>query len=60
MIGYITSLALVTANWVFVVFAIIAAGLTVARVPKEEQMLIEKFGEKYTAYMERTGSFFPK
>jgi len=60
MIGYITSLALVTANWVFIIFAIIAAGLTFARVPKEEQMLIQKFGENYKAYMQRTGRFFPK
>ena len=60
MIGYITSLALVTANWVFINFAIIAAGLTIARVPKEEQMMIQKFGENYKAYMQRTGRFFPK
>ena len=60
MIGYGTSLALVTANWLFIIFAIIAAGLTFARVPKEEQMLIQKFGENYKAYMQRTGRFFPK
>ena len=60
MIGYGTSLALVTANWLFIIFAIIAAGLTFARVPKEEQMLIQKFGENYRAYMQRTGRFFPK
>ena len=60
MIGYGTSLALVTANWLFIIFAIIAAGLTFARVPKEEQMLIQKFGENYKAYMQKTGRFFPK
>lgn len=60
MIGYGTGLALVTANWLFIIFAIIAAGLTFARVPKEEQMLIQKFGESYKAYMQRTGRFFPK
>jgi protein-S-isoprenylcysteine O-methyltransferase Ste14 len=60
MIGYGTSLALVTANWLLIIFAIIAAGLTFARVPKEEQMLIQKFGENYRAYMQRTGRFFPK
>jgi protein-S-isoprenylcysteine O-methyltransferase Ste14 len=49
----------VTANWIFVVFAIIAAGSTVACVPKEEQMRIEEFGEEYTTYMEKTGRFFP-
>ena len=60
MIGYGTSLALVTANWLFIIFAIIAAGLTFARVPKEEQMLIQKFGENYKTYMQRTGRFVPK
>ena len=60
MIGYGTSLALVTANWLFIIFAIIAAGLTFARVPKEEKMLIQKFGENYKAYMQKTGRFFPK
>ncbi len=60
MIGYGISLALVTANSFFIVFAItIIAGLC-ARVPKEEQMIINEFGEQYKAYMQRTGRFFPK
>ncbi len=60
MIGYGTSLALVTANWVFVVFAITAIAGLFARVPQEEQMMIKEFGEKYRVYMQRTGRFFPK
>jgi protein-S-isoprenylcysteine O-methyltransferase Ste14 len=60
MIGYVTSIALITANWLFVVFAIIAASATFARVPKEEQMMVEEFGEEYKAFMQRTGRFFPK
>jgi protein-S-isoprenylcysteine O-methyltransferase Ste14 len=60
MLGYGTGLALVTANWVFIVLAVaVIAGLFV-RVPKEEQMMIEEFGEEYKAYMQRTGRFFPK
>ena len=60
MFGYGTGLALVTANWVFVVLAVaIIAGLF-ARVPKEEQMMIEEFGEEYKAYKQKTGRFFPK
>jgi len=57
MIGYGTSLALVTANWVFVVLAVAVIAGLFARVPKEEQMMIEEFGEEYKAYMQRTGSF---
>jgi len=60
MIGYGTSLALVTANWVFVVLAVAMIAGLFARVPKEEQMMIEEFGEEYKAYMQRTGRFFPK
>ena len=60
MIGFITSIAFVTANWFFVVLAITAIAGLYARVPKEEQMIIKEFGEEYKAYMQRTGRFFPK
>jgi protein-S-isoprenylcysteine O-methyltransferase Ste14 len=60
MLGYGISLALVTANWIFIILAVaVIAGLLV-RVPKEEQMLIEEFGEEYKAYMQGTVRFFPK
>jgi protein-S-isoprenylcysteine O-methyltransferase Ste14 len=60
MLGYGTSLALVTANWIFVVLAVAVIAGLFARVPKEEQMMIKEFGEEYKAYMQRTGRFFPK
>jgi protein-S-isoprenylcysteine O-methyltransferase Ste14 len=60
LFGYGIGIALVTANWVFIVFALVMIASMVARVPKEEQMMIEKFGEEYKAYMQRTGRFFPK
>lgn len=60
MFGYGTSLALVTAHWVFVVLALAVIGGMFARVPKEEQMMIKEFGEEYRGYMQRTGRFFPK
>jgi protein-S-isoprenylcysteine O-methyltransferase Ste14 len=54
------SLALVSANWFFVgIFILSLVGLW-ARVPKEEQMLLDRFGEEYQQYMQRTGRFFPK
>ena len=59
MFGYGTSLALVTANWVFIVFAVMIIAGSAARVPREEQMMIKEFGEKYKAYMQKTGKFFP-
>jgi len=30
------------------------------RVPREEQLMIEAFGDRYLDYMARTGRFFPK
>ena len=33
---------------------------TMVRVPREEQMLIEAFGDEYRAYIQRTGRYFPK
>ncbi len=60
MAGYGTSLALVTANWVFVALAAVAIAGLFARVPKEEQMMIDEFGVEYQAYMRRTGRFIPR
>lgn len=60
MFGWCIALALLTANWMFLAIC----GLTIAglvwRVPKEEQMMIEAFGDEYKAYMQRTGRYFPK
>jgi len=30
------------------------------RVPREEQMMIDPFGEAYRAYRQRTGAIFPR
>ncbi len=58
--GFGLSLALVSANWFFVGFFILSlVGLWV-RVPREERMLLDKFGEQYREYMQSTGRFFPK
>jgi protein-S-isoprenylcysteine O-methyltransferase Ste14 len=32
----------------------------ILRVPKEEKMMIEQFGDEYKKYMQITGRFFPK
>lgn len=58
--GWAVSLALLTANWVFVLLIVPTIVGLVSRVPREEQMMIEEFGEEYKAYMLRTGRFFPK
>ncbi len=52
--------SLVTANWFLALTGGIAFGLIVLRTQTEEDNLIERFGEEYLKYMERTGRFFPE
>jgi protein-S-isoprenylcysteine O-methyltransferase Ste14 len=60
MMGYFAGLAFLTANWVFLILAVLVILGSIARVPKEEQMMLNEFGDQYKAYMGRTGRFFPK
>jgi protein-S-isoprenylcysteine O-methyltransferase Ste14 len=57
---FMTGISLVTANWVLIVFLAVSFMDLMLRIPKEEQMMIEKFGEEYEAYMIRTGKLIPK
>ena len=47
-------------NWFIAVLGILAFIAMAARTPKEEANLIEKFGDEYREYMNRTGCFLPK
>lgn len=58
--GFGLSLAAVSSNWIFVGFFILSMFGLVVRVPREEKMLIEQFGEEYRAYMEKTGRYGPR
>lgn len=60
MCGWFVSLSLLTANWIFVGACVLTFVGLLWRIPKEEQMMIEAFGEEYKVYMKRTGRFFPK
>jgi protein-S-isoprenylcysteine O-methyltransferase Ste14 len=60
MFGWCIALSLLTANWIFVAVCALSAGGLLWRVPKEEKMMIEAFGEEYKVYMQRTGRFFPR
>jgi protein-S-isoprenylcysteine O-methyltransferase Ste14 len=59
-IVFMTSIALVTANWFFIALLVVSIIVLALRIPKEEQMMIEVFGEEYKTYMQRTGGLFPK
>ena len=52
--------AILTANWLFVALAAAVCLLLPGRVPREEAMMIEQFGQEYREYMQQTGRFFPK
>ncbi len=50
-----------SANWFIGVTGIFAEGIiVVTRTPKEERMMVERFGDEYIIYMRGTGRFFPR
>ncbi len=53
------SLATIIGSWALGGAAVVALGLMAVRTRKEEEMLIERFGDEYRKYMERTGRFLP-
>lgn len=54
------SVTLLTANWLIGGSSLIVLVLLAIRTPKEEQMLIDRFGQQYRDYMTNTGRFFPR
>ena len=60
MFGVGVALALLSANWLFVTFAVAMIVGFVVRAPREERMMLEAFGEEYGIYMRETGRFFPR
>ena len=47
-------------NWFIAGLGLLAFILMAIRTPKEEANLIEKFGDEYLEYMQRTGRYLPK
>lgn len=54
-----TANSLVAANWYLFACGATAFALLVLRTRTEEQKLVERFGDAYKQYMERTGRFLP-
>jgi len=50
----------VTTNWFLALTGAVAIALLVIRTRTEERRLIERFGDAYTDYMQRTGRFLPR
>jgi protein-S-isoprenylcysteine O-methyltransferase Ste14 len=59
IIGWLISLGLVASNWTPLVFAALAALFFMMRIPGEEKMMLQQFGDQYREYMKRTGRLLP-
>jgi protein-S-isoprenylcysteine O-methyltransferase Ste14 len=58
---FLIAQALLLQNWVVAVGGLISfLPLYILRVPQEEKMMLEQFGEEYKAYMEQTGGIIPR
>lgn len=54
------SVTVLTANWMIGLSSVLVLAMLAVRTPKEEEMLIERFGQSYRDYMARTGRFVPR
>jgi protein-S-isoprenylcysteine O-methyltransferase Ste14 len=52
--------ALISEDWFVALMSVLVFVMLSIRTPKEEARLIEKFGDEYRQYMQRTGRFLPK
>lgn len=53
-------LSLLSANWFIAAALLFGLPVILARTRIEEQQLIDRFGDDYRAYMQRTGRYFPR
>ena len=60
LMGFMTGITLVAANWFLIAFLVVSIVDLALRIPKEEKMMIEKFGDEYKSYMQRAGRLLPK
>ena len=54
------SITVLTANLLIGSSSLLVLTLLAIRTPKEEQMLIQRFGDDYRRYIETTGKFIPR
>jgi protein-S-isoprenylcysteine O-methyltransferase Ste14 len=60
LMSFLAGIALIAANWFLIALIVVSIVDLALRIPKEEQMMIEQFGDEYKAYMQRTGRLLPK
>ncbi|HEX9225897.1 MAG TPA: isoprenylcysteine carboxylmethyltransferase family protein, partial [Arthrobacter sp.] len=54
------SAALVTGSLLLFISGLLTLAVLVVRTRKEEDQLLQRFGDEYCRYMQRTGRFFPR
>lgn len=59
ILGWLMSLGLVAANWTPFVFATLGTLIVLLRTQREEEMMLEQFGDEYREYINRTGRLLP-
>jgi len=61
-VGFVafTGFSLLAANWFILATLLLAFGVLMQRTPIEERRLIERFGDDYLEYMQRTGRYLPR
>ena len=60
LIAFSFGMSLLTANFLIIGFAILLMVPFPFVARKEEQMMLETFGDDYSDYMKRTGRFLPQ
>lgn len=60
LMGFLTGTALIASNFLFFAVALASVLDLGFRIPKEELMMTERFGEQYKAYVRKTGRLLPK
>ncbi|MHA2386630.1 MAG: methyltransferase family protein [Candidatus Thorarchaeota archaeon] len=59
-IYFLGALVIVSDNFLFLILLILIIPGIFRRIKKEEEMMMDQFGEEYLDYMKRTGRIFPK
>jgi protein-S-isoprenylcysteine O-methyltransferase Ste14 len=60
LLGWMISVGLIAANWIFLLILAGAGLVLLVRIPREEAMLTKQFGDQYLAYRRQTGRLLPR
>ncbi len=58
--SFFMALGIVAAHWFMELASLMVLVMLLIRLPKEEEKPIERFGDEYRGYIERTGRLLPR